>query len=44
MERVEMLSRQDEALPVDKFVDHDLWEHIGYIRVTHLTVHDEFRG
>ena len=36
-ERVEMLSKQDEALPVYKFVDHDLWEHIGYFRVTHIT-------
>lgn len=31
-ERVEMLSRQDEALPVYKFVEHDSWEHIGYFR------------
>ena len=36
-ERVEMLSRQDEALPVYKFVAHDSWEHIGCFRVTQIT-------
>lgn len=32
-----MLSRQNEALPVYKFVERGSWEHIGRFRVTHIT-------
>ena len=36
-QRVEMLSRQAEALPVYKFIEPGSWEHIGYFRVVGVT-------